>query len=45
VGRLFDDALADDRDTLRIGHEIDAIRTRFEQNTAWPASGAMGERR
>jgi hypothetical protein len=41
VGRLFDD----DRDALRFEHEIDAIRTRFEKNPPWPASGAMGERR
>ncbi len=41
VGRLFDD----DRDAYRIEHDLDAIRTRFEQNPVWPASGAMGERR
>ena len=26
-------------------HELDAIRTRFERQPAWPASGALGERR
>jgi hypothetical protein len=41
MGRLFDD----DRDGFRIAHDVDAIRTRFEQEPAWPASGATGERR
>jgi hypothetical protein len=41
VGRLFDD----DRDMYRVEHDADAIRTRFESNPVWPASGAMGERR
>jgi hypothetical protein len=41
TGRLFDD----DRDMFRVEHDADAIRTRFEQNPVWPASGAMGERR
>jgi hypothetical protein len=41
VGRLFDD----DRDAFRIDHDADAIRTRFEANPVWPASGALGERR
>ena len=41
VGRLYDD----DRDAYRIEHDVDAIRTRFERNPMWPASGAMGERR
>jgi hypothetical protein len=40
-GRLFDD----DRDGLRIAHDVDAIRTRFEQQPFWPASGVRGERR
>jgi hypothetical protein len=35
----------DDRDGFRIAHDVDAIRTRFEQQPSWPASGAMGERR
>jgi hypothetical protein len=45
VGRLFDPLPDQDRDAFRIGHELDAIRTRFEKNPVWPASGAMGERR
>jgi hypothetical protein len=40
-GRLFDD----DRDAYRIGHDVDAIRTRFEKQPFWPSSGATGERR
>jgi hypothetical protein len=34
-----------DRDASRVQHDIDAIRTRFEQQPAWPAPGALGERR
>ena len=41
TGRLFED----DRDGFRIAHDVDAIRTRFEHNPFWPASGATGERR
>jgi hypothetical protein len=41
TGRLFED----DRDGFRIAHDVDAIRTRFEQSPTWPASGTMGERR
>ena len=41
TGRLF----GDDRDGFRVAHDVDAIRTRFEQAPAWPASGATGERR
>ncbi len=41
VGRLFED----DRDGFRIAHDVDAIRTRFEKQPFWPASGATGERR
>ena len=39
-GRLFED-----RDSYRIQHDLDAIRTRFEQQPTWPCSGATGERR
>jgi hypothetical protein len=39
-GRLFDD-----RDAFRVEHDVDAIRTRFERQPAWPSSGALGERR
>ncbi|OBB06221.1 hypothetical protein A5662_10060 [Mycobacteriaceae bacterium 1482268.1] len=35
----------DDRDGFRIAHDVDAIRTRFEKQPFWPASGATGERR
>ncbi|MCV7172584.1 hypothetical protein O6P37_05065 [Mycobacterium sp. CPCC 205372] len=41
MGRLFED----DRDFHRVSHDVDAIRTRFEQHPVWPASGAVGERR
>lgn len=41
MGRLFED----DRDGFRIAHDVDAIRTRFEQRPSWPDSGARGERR
>ncbi|WP_326544955.1 hypothetical protein QGN32_13865 [Mycolicibacterium sp. ND9-15] len=41
VGRHFED----DRDMLRFEHDLDAIRTRFERQPAWPRSGAIGERR
>ena len=39
-GRLFED-----RDTLRVQHDVDAIRTRFEEHPMWPSSSATGERR
>jgi hypothetical protein len=42
IGRLFDDRDADNR---RIGHDLDAIRTRFEQHPTWPTSGARGDSR
>lgn len=32
-------------DAARIQHDLDAIRTRFEQSPAWPSSGVLGERR
>ena len=41
MGRLFED----DRDGFRVAHDVDAIRTRFEKQPFWPASGATGERR
>lgn len=40
-GRVFED----DPDIRRVVHDVDAIRTRFEQQPAWPTSGVMGERR
>ncbi|MGH3676090.1 MAG: hypothetical protein ACRDU5_10205 [Mycobacterium sp.] len=39
-GRFFDD-----RDAFRVEHDVDAIRTRFEQHPVWPSPGALGERR
>nr|WP_090345728.1 hypothetical protein [Mycolicibacterium malmesburyense]CRL78267.1 hypothetical protein CPGR_04590 [Mycolicibacterium malmesburyense] len=41
AGRVFDS----DRDMWRLEHDLDAIRTRFERQPAWPSSGAVGERR
>ncbi|GAY19191.1 hypothetical protein [Mycobacterium sp. shizuoka-1] len=41
VGPLF----ADDADARRIHHDLDAVRSRFEQYPTWPSSGALGERR
>ncbi|KUI21902.1 hypothetical protein AU193_06020 [Mycobacterium sp. GA-1285] len=41
AGRVFED----DRDLLRLEHDLDAIRTRFERQPVWPSSGAVGERR
>ena len=32
-------------DAPRMAHELDAIRTRFEQQPFWPVSGGLGERR
>lgn len=40
TGRLFDD-----RDSYRVHHDLDAIRTRFEEHPTWPVSNASGERR
>lgn len=40
AGRIFED----DRDLLRIEHDLDAIRTRFERPAGW-SSSAFGERR
>ena len=44
-GRFFSPDLADDRDALRIDHDVDAVRTRFERHPAWPASGSSSEAR
>lgn len=43
--RTYLDGVADDPDWYRIQHDADAARTRFEQQPAWPVSGAHGERR
>ena len=45
VGKLAGSGNSDDRDGLRAMHDIDAIRTRFEEQPSWPASSASGERR
>ncbi|MET0900493.1 MAG: hypothetical protein ABWY45_21475 [Mycobacterium sp.] len=46
MGRLFDDdSLYNDADMRRIGHDLDAVRTRFEEHPSWPQSGVLGERR
>lgn len=42
AGRIADSDWADDRDIGRVAHDVDAIRTRFEQRPAWPSSGALG---
>lgn len=36
---------AEDRDSLRSLHDLDAIRTRFEEQPFWPTSSASAERR
>ncbi len=47
VGRLYDDGNdhVHDADARRVGHELDAIRTRFEEHPVWPSPGVFGERR
>jgi hypothetical protein len=45
VGRLYDDDRGRDADARRVGHDVDAIRTRFEEHPVWPSSGVRGERR
>lgn len=45
VGRLVSSDNSLDRDGLRAVHDLDAIRTRFEDQPSWPASSASGERR
>lgn len=40
AGRLFED-----RDSYRAQHDLDAIRSRFEDQPSWPTSSATGERR
>ncbi len=43
VGLLFVDG--GDADERRVNHDLDAVRTRFEQHPTWPSSGVLGERR
>ena len=47
AGRVFGDEPDpfNDADLRRSAHEIEAIRSRFEEHPAWPRSGALGERR
>lgn len=45
MGRLFDDDASRDADMRRIGHDLDAARTRFEQHPSWPQPSVLGERR
>ncbi len=45
AGRLAGSGNAVDRDGLRAMHDLEAIRTRFERQPAWPTSSASGERR
>jgi hypothetical protein len=40
-GRFFED----DRDAYRVGHDVDAVRTRFEKQPFWPSSGSLNEGR
>ncbi|HTY28062.1 MAG TPA: hypothetical protein VMD51_07950 [Mycobacterium sp.] len=43
VGRLYHDQ--DDADARRVEHDLDAVRTRFENHPVWPSPGVLGERR
>ncbi|CDQ47175.1 hypothetical protein [Mycolicibacterium neoaurum] len=45
AGPLTGSFHAEDRDSLRTQHDIDAIRCRWEHAPAWPTSSASGERR
>lgn len=44
-GAAWDRVYDIDPDASRRDHDLDAIRTRFEQSPSWPASGVLGERR
>jgi len=43
VGRLYRDV--DDADARRVSHDLDAVRTRFENHPVWPSPGVLGEPR
>ena len=43
VGRLYQDV--DDADARRVEHDLEAVRTRFENHPVWPSPGVLGERR
>ncbi len=45
VGHLFTDGADRDADERRVNHDLDAIRTRFEEHPSWPSPGVLGERR
>ena len=49
MGRLFDidppRRDSSDRDADRVEHDLDAIRTRFEDDPDWPSAGVSGELR
>jgi hypothetical protein len=45
AGRLLADDADNDADERRINHDLDAIRTRFEEHPVWPSPGVRGERR
>jgi len=45
VGHLFHGDDDRDADARRIGRDVDAIHSRFEQQPVWSSSGAFGERR
>lgn len=34
-----------DYEAYRAGHDLDAIRSRFEHQPSWPSAGVLGERR
>lgn len=34
-----------DYESYRAGHDLDAVRSRFEHHPAWPSAGVLGERR
>ena len=43
VGRLYHNV--DDADARRVEHDLEAVRTRFENHPVWPSPGVLGERR
>jgi hypothetical protein len=43
VGQLYHGV--DDADARRVEHDLDAVRTRFENHPVWPSPGVLGERR
>ena len=43
VGRLYHNVDVDD--ARRVEHDLEAVRTRFENHPVWPSPGVLGERR